>query len=93
MMEQVIPSAWVMKDEEVKNPTGKMIVGGIIGMLIGIILVFSFSGFLLKNFGGWWGIYGIAFGFVVLGGIFGRLAGGDDSEKLYKKKDVNYWRS
>lgn len=92
MVEQVTQPWWI-KDEEVKNPTGKMIVGGVIGMLTGIVIVFSFSKFLLENFGGWWGLYGIAFGFVILGAFFGRFAGEDDSDKAYKKKDVNYWRT
>ena len=84
--------SWWLKDEEEGKPTGKMILGGIFGFLIGIILVFAFSRFLLENFGGWWGIYGIAFGFVILGAGFGWVSGADNSEKSYKKKDVNYWK-
>lgn len=90
MVEQVMQPAWWINDDEEKSPTGKMILGGIFGFLIGIIIVFTFLIFLLENFGGWWGVYGIAFGFVILGAIFGRLMGNDD-EKPYKKKDVNYW--
>jgi hypothetical protein len=93
MVDKVTQPSWWLKDENQRNHSGNIILGGILGMLIGIIIVFSFSRFLLENFGGWWGIYGIAFGFVILGGLFGLFAEEEKSDKTYKKKDVNYWRS
>jgi len=62
-------------------------------MLIGLIVAFSFSNFLLENFGGWWGVYGIAFGFVIIGGLFGLAAKNNTKERSYLKRDVNYWVS
>ena len=93
MVDKVTQPSWWIRDEEVGDPSGRMILGGVFGMLMGIVVVFSFSKFILENAGGWWGIYGIAFGFVILGGLFGWVAGKNSSNKTYLKKNVNYWRS
>lgn len=81
MVEKVTQPSWWLKEEDESTPTGKMVIGGIFGFLIGIIIVFSFSELLLEN-AGWWGIYGIAFGFVILGAGFGRFAVEDGSKVI-----------
>ncbi|MBU0907698.1 MAG: hypothetical protein KKE05_06095 [Nanoarchaeota archaeon] len=93
MVDKVTQPSWWIKDEEVNSPTGKMILGGIFGFLIGIIIVFSFSRLLLDNLGGWWGIYGIAAGFVILGAGFGWASAQESPQRAYRKPDINYWRT
>lgn len=93
MVNKVTEPEWWLKEKEGGSSTDKIVLGGIFGFLIGIIIVFTFSELLLENLGGWWGVYGVAFGFVVLGGLLGWAFAQDQGDKDYMAKDKNYWRS
>lgn len=93
MVDKVTEPSWWLNEKKGKGSTDRIVLGGIFGFLIGIIIIFVFSELLLENLGGWLGVYGVAFGFVVLGGFFGWAASQDSDERKYGGDDRNYWRS
>lgn len=83
MVNQVTQPGWWTKEEEGDSALSSMILGGIFGMLIGIIITFSFSGILFGAFGNsLWGLYGFAAGFVIIGALFGWAMGKDKKRPL-----------